>query len=134
MLFIANSLIFSQLSVWFVTEMFSLLRQLTVLDETNVFADYQGNTQWPDIVAYAKTPAGFDDNGNIQYQAPSFSVNVCTDKNIFVNEYFSLLFFSLLAVLPGVLRIQRRIWSGGGGQLCCLDHWARASRFCRVVF
>ena len=94
MLFIANSLIFSQLSVWFVTEMFSLLRQLTVLDETNVFADYQGNTQWPDIVAYAKTPAGFDDNGNIQYQAPSFSVNVCTDKNIFVNEYFSLLFFT----------------------------------------
>ncbi len=37
--------------------MFALLRQLTQLDDTNVFADDQGKAQWPDIVAYADAPA-----------------------------------------------------------------------------
>jgi hypothetical protein len=37
--------------------MFALLRQLTQLDDTNVFADDQGKAQWPDIVTYSNAPA-----------------------------------------------------------------------------
>ena len=36
--------------------MFSILRRLTQLDESNAFADDQGRAEWPDINAYAKNP------------------------------------------------------------------------------
>jgi hypothetical protein len=35
--------------------MFDLLRQLTELDDSNVFAKDQGRSQWPDITPYDKS-------------------------------------------------------------------------------
>ena len=35
--------------------MFAVLRQLTELDDSNVFAHNQGRSQWPDISPYDKS-------------------------------------------------------------------------------